>query len=166
MHLKIRRMLAVVPAILLAYTLHSHAQRPALTQSVDEPGRTPYADSQTVNCFSPVFLVDCGITFKPVPPGYRLVVTHASLYFAVNRGAAALAYLTEDKNNSFEYLPAPGLVYASTTPDLDGQYSNYYTVSAPLTFYAEPNGRVRVHVSDPNSKELKASLTGYLVAIP
>ena len=50
------------------------AQRPALTENIDEPGRKPYQEGQASNCLSagPI----CSVDFATVPAGVRRVVTH------------------------------------------------------------------------------------------
>lgn len=51
------------------------AEVPALTSSVDEPGRNPYQVSTTKGCGGGL---GCNIDFPPVPTGKRLVVQQVS----------------------------------------------------------------------------------------
>src|SRR5260370_33701963 len=60
---------------------------PALTSSMDEPGRTPYFSRNAPNCSAVTY---CVTLFAPVPTGQRLVVTNVS---------------------GFIYLATPGVVY-------------------------------------------------------
>ena len=64
--------------------------RPALTASVDDPGRTPYKATIRQYCY----LVDaaCDFTFPTVPAGKRLVIKHVSGYFS-SRQADATQFL-------------------------------------------------------------------------
>lgn len=60
-------------------TTTAHAQKPALTKSTDEPGRSPYFSSAYRYCANNGV---CQISsFKPVPVGFLLVVTHASVVY-------------------------------------------------------------------------------------
>jgi hypothetical protein len=61
----------------------AHAQKPALTQNIDEKGRVPYQDTEVKLCTN-MGNVDCGLTFTQVPAGYRLVVTYVSAFFYLN----------------------------------------------------------------------------------
>jgi hypothetical protein len=56
----------------------AHAQRAAIVQSVDEPGRNPYQESiANTNCRTTQF---CNFAFATVPAGKRLVLTNISGY--------------------------------------------------------------------------------------
>jgi hypothetical protein len=56
------------------------ATRPALTSSVDDPGRVAYQASQGLICDEH----DCNFTFSAVPAGHRLVIQHISGGFVFN----------------------------------------------------------------------------------
>ena len=72
------------------------AQKSALVQDRDEPGRSPYQQEQGVNpspaiCPNSFF---CVITFAAVPVGHRLVVTHAAVEFTNGIAGAGVAYVS------------------------------------------------------------------------
>lgn len=89
-----RRTTIVAGAALLAGLVFSFATpaagqwartlRSVLVRNVDEKGRTPYMQFQTVTCPGQGALI-CQMTFPPVPEGKRLVLEHvnASVNFAL-----------------------------------------------------------------------------------
>ena len=128
------------------------AQRPALTKSVDEPGRTPYFD--VVENFTPCSpSSSCGVVFKAVPAGYRLVVTHVSVYIV--SCSSTLAYLTS----------AAGLSRAIFLPTPVAVGNGSCVSSGPITYYGEPGETPRVYEVGNSTTGLHASLTGYLVTV-
>lgn len=136
-----------------------HAQKPALTKSVDEPGRVPYNSSLSLQSCSNG---GCSVYFAPVPPGYRLVITYVSVLVASSTpvsGYISLTTTAAGTTNTPEemYLPVP----VPTGPN-----SGISIVSAPISFYAEPGSAPFIFVSTYLSQgSVTASLTGYLVAL-
>jgi hypothetical protein len=115
-------------------TTSAHAQKPALTKSTDEPGRSPYFSSANQYCATDG---ECLMSFKPVPAGFRLVVTHASAVYvpAINSGHLDnLVFLRQSSDFAdWTYLPAPSSIGASSV------------TSAPITFYVEPGSHTIYH---------------------
>ncbi|HMH12797.1 MAG TPA: hypothetical protein VK578_06785 [Edaphobacter sp.] len=144
-------------AVLFAFTVpFAQAQKPALTKSVDEPGRSPYFDQGKGTCDQL-----CFVTFKAVPAGFRLVVTHASVVFYSFAGSEKFVFLQQNPLTYQQFLPAPGL-----TGGFDGTaYS--YVASSPVTFYVEAGATPQLGVNRTalNSSAF-GSISGYLVAIP
>jgi hypothetical protein len=145
-------------AILGLASLAAHAQKPALTQNIDEKGRVPYHSSTETFCSS----TQCLLSFKVVPAGYRLVITHASLFyqgrpapsiypnFVVLVGGTA----NPDEVEGYEeYLPAP-----------TSGGSNYYIASSPVTYYVEAGGTPSLIVNGTaTGSSSDASISGYLI---
>jgi hypothetical protein len=134
----------------------AQAQKPALTKSTDEPGRSPYFSSVYQYC--PATTV-CRIgSFKPTPAGFRLVITHVSVIYKPSSDPAHFdneVYLQQSSDpGSFAYLPAPSSV-------------GYQLVaSAPITFYVEPGSTPEITVANAaGGFYMHGSITGYLVAI-
>jgi hypothetical protein len=135
----------------------AHAQKPALTKSIDEPGRSPYFSSVTQFC------ADSGLcpisSFKPVPAGFRLVVTHVSVDYVPNTfigHSDNLIYLQESLvfSSPHVYLPAPSSV------------GTRLVTSAPITFYVEPGSTPVITALNASSLNfISGSIVGYLVAI-
>lgn len=139
-------------------TVANPATNPVLTESVDEPGRSPfqmsaYSDSGTL------------IFDYVVPTGKRLVILYASVGFVPdnqvsNPKVALLRTITKEGTfgNTFQYLPVP------TTAA--GQSSNLYS-SGPVIFYVEPGSSPAIEAfGSAISPSLAGNLTGYLVSIP
>jgi len=161
--------LAALAATLVPFAaIPAHAQKPALTQNIDEKGRVPYhSDSScTVGLVSA-----CTMVFRPVPAGYRLVVTHASAQFVgeppLQNALGACGILQGG-------TPAPGetgyqlvLAAVNTGNVIGGTYPNF-VVSSPVTYYVEPLGQPLMQIFDilnvPDGGAV-GSISGYLVAI-
>jgi hypothetical protein len=133
----------------------AQAQKPALTKSTDEPGRSPYFSFANQYCATNG---ECLMSFKPVPAGFRLVVTHASAVYvpATNFGHLDnLVFLRQSSDFAdWAYLPAPSSTGASSV------------TSAPITFYVEPGSTLYITVRNSSSGTyISGSITGYLVAL-
>jgi hypothetical protein len=156
-------------AIIIAFTgtllalvpLAVHAQKPALTQNIDEKGRTPF--HETANCATYNTRFN-GYTcvFQVVPAGYRLVVTHASAqYYAPNLNLnyvyLAVDVIEPTGYQKQEYLPLPGALGTS-----------YFVVSSPVTFYVDA-GEIPLLVLNDGSPVFgntnRGTIDGYLVAL-
>jgi hypothetical protein len=115
---------ALVPAPALA-------QKPALTQNIDEKGRVPYQDTEVKLCTN-MGNVDCGLTFAQVPSGYRLVVTYASAFFYLNSPSNPY-YI--GLNGGYSLPNGTQESTAILIPSAVG--GNGYAVSSPLTYYVD-----------------------------
>lgn len=149
--------LAAVLAALLPTT--SQAQRPVLTKNVDERGLVPYMSSVQSFC-----LVDgdCVIsTFKPVPAGFRLVITHVSCYYVVITAVGHLpnyAYVGSSSGDDVVYIP---ITIAPINSFQGGAVG-----STPLTFYVEPGAKPVLTLANTGLASYpQATIVGYLVAI-
>jgi hypothetical protein len=140
--------LAVIGALALFSPRRSEAQfaspvrvansaaGPALTSSIDDPGRIPYQSSQTAICTTNV----CFFAFPAVPANHRLVVQHVGGYYpAVSPNAPARLLLTSSAgsfgtvritpSNSFANLfDLPVLAYF----DAGQQPQTYATVESGI----------------------------------
>jgi hypothetical protein len=163
--LNLATLLALAVALTPFAAIPAHAQKPALTENIDEKGRVPYHSDSSSTCGDL-----CDTFFKPVSAGYRLVVTHASVRYAGKSAAIAAANYAcleggtptaGDNTGSYEECLAPvsvGVLIGGNIP---------YVVSSPVTYYVEPLGQPFMLVS--NTAEdftATASISGYLVAIP
>jgi hypothetical protein len=165
--LPLATLVALAASLVPFAAIPAHAQKPALTENIDEKGRVPYhstvfTSSYYVSCSNPTSPNDtCTVGLKSVPAGYRLVVTHVSVQYqgsslantnfvAISGGAANPGELVYT-----EYLPVP--VSA-------GGY--LYISSSPVTYYVEPLGTPAIIVSgiDPGVS-FTCSISGYLVSL-
>jgi hypothetical protein len=148
---------------------HAHAQKPALVQNIDEKGRNPYqqtfqfSPSSTATSSAVCTGTTCVILFKPVPTGYRLVVTQISFtYVVASTGAvdntAALISITSTT------APLATDVAVLPVPTLSG---NRDDLNAPLSFYVEPGLIPVLELSNVQLTNGAAivGITGYLVAL-
>jgi hypothetical protein len=148
----------------------AHAQKPALVQNIDEKGRNPYQQGFQFNATTTTTLGGptvcasnnntCLIFFKPVPAGYRLVVTHISFtYTAATVGADSTAALLTVTSTT---APVVGDISALPAPTFSGSRCD---LSAPITFYVEPGLIPTLDMSNVlvNNTSAIVSITGYLV---
>jgi len=143
----------------------AHAQKPALTENIDERGRVPYHSNFSTDCPSDT----CTFAFRSVPAGYRLVVTHASVQYTGNPapsfdfnyaflGGGATA--PGETASYIEYLPAPESLGAVV-----GGIPRYLA-SSPVTYYVEPLNTPNMAVNNVLAGSIVVgSISGYLVAI-
>jgi len=140
----------------LAATTAAHAQKPAITKSVDEPGRSPYFSSASRYC---AVTTVCGIdSFKPVPAGFRLVITHVSAIYRPSSDPGHFdneVYLRQSSDRgSIAHLPAPSSIGLQLV------------ASGPITFYVEPGSTPEIMVANAaGGYDIHGSITGYLVAL-
>jgi hypothetical protein len=133
----------------------AHAQKPALTKSIDEPGRSPYFSSSSQ--YSPTdgeYLM----SFKPVPAGFRLVITYVSVFYTPATNSGHLDNLVALRQSSnfadFVCMPAPSSIGTSSV------------TSAPITFYVEPGSTLYITVhNSSHGNSIFGTITGYLVAL-
>jgi hypothetical protein len=143
-------------------TVVNPATQPALTSSVDDPGRAPYQSGVTgLVCQSGSPLQDGGWTcianFPAVPAGHRLVIQHVSIGFS--NAASAFGVLTDGVhfNIGAHFSAAPpwtfggGLVFADQ----------------PVLLYADegrmPRVTITTFVGNANSPQGEVALMGYLL---
>jgi hypothetical protein len=88
----------IAPLLGCAITVVNPATMPALTSSVDNPGRVPYQSHATnINCAGSE---GCETTHTTVPSGHRLVIQHVSLRFDTTGNPSALALLSANNNGT------------------------------------------------------------------
>jgi hypothetical protein len=133
--------------------ISADAQKPVLTKSIDEPGRTPYTQTVTPSCN--IALLFCNANFNVVPPGFRLIVTHASIFYSARLGGN-YSLISGAASDVFLYLP-------TTTPIEDNGSSRTYIVSSPVTYYVDAGRSPQIQVY--NGLDVSATLSGYLVTL-
>lgn len=139
----------------------AQAQKPVLTKSVDEPGRTPYFSESSLgrDC-----QLSCAFTFTPVPAGYRLVVTYTSVAYhnEYPGGGSVRLFLGYQSNLGDTYK---GRLPVATPLDMMPGGTDF-DVSVPFSAYVEPEGTPIIRISG-NLVNLnaQATLTGYLVSL-
>ena len=141
--------LAAATIMLLSAT--TQAQKPAITKSIDEPGRTPYTSEIKGNCDG-----SCNVQFKTVPAGLRLVVTYISASYITVPNASGPTLASLDGGSAFLLLPL-------VAPATNNGTIRSFILSSPVTYYVEPGSAPRFNVS--NSSSFSASLFGYLVSV-
>jgi hypothetical protein len=149
---------AFTGTLLTLASLAAHAQKPALTQNIDEKGRVPYHSSAEASCSS----TQCLLSFMVVPTGYRLVITHASLFY-LGRPAPSIypnfVVLEGGANN-----PGESEGYQEYLPTPTSAGNNYYIASSPVTYYVEAGGTPSIIVNGTaNESFTNASISGYLI---
>jgi hypothetical protein len=154
---RVTALLVFTPSVFFSLAATTaHAQKPAITKSVDEPGRSPYFSSVDQGCATSGL---CSIrSFKRVPAGFRLVVTHASVLYVPDTSSGHLDNLVSLEITSdleyVAYLPAPSSV------------GSRLVTSAPITFYVEPGSTPEITVGNAAvGYFIHGSITGYLVAL-
>ncbi len=150
------RIVALLALSLVSSALSSaSAQKPALTQNIDEKGRTPFYDTVIGSCS----YGSCVLTFATVPAGYRLVVTHASLWFQQDSSAGTTyAFFT-----SGGYGPS-GYYYEVFFPTPISAGGKVYISSSPITAYAEAGQQPSFTVLNSQAAPV-GTIDGYLVAL-
>jgi hypothetical protein len=137
--------LAVLAAVITIVTERqavAQAIRAALVRNQDEPGRNPY--SQFAECASN----GCSLTFSPVPPGERLVVTFVSGAI-VNANGSPIAFAGHGQDVRF----------------LATQESTVTIVNSPTVAYYEAGETPTLNCFCSNSV-LEATLSGYYITLP
>jgi hypothetical protein len=145
----------------------AHAQKPALVQNIDEKGRNPYQQTiQFIPTSTTTGLTSCSgglceVAFKPVPAGYRLVVTQVTaIYTAASTGdvenIAFLASITSATS------PTVGDIAILPSPTIS---AGLHSLSAAITFYVEPGLIPLLSMTNVQNSgsTVTVSITGYLV---
>jgi hypothetical protein len=150
---RIVALLAFSTAFSAMVSAPAHAQKPALTQNVDEKGRVPYHDSFQVSCNG-----TCLSYFKAVPQGYRLVVTHIS-------GTSSCAQPPSNLPCFAELLDGTTYYAEYFVPTSAG--GGMYIFSSSLTYYVE-SGDAPILLSSgitAAANYVTGTIEGYLVAL-
>ena len=148
--------------VLLAAAATANAQKPALVKDVDALGRTPYQQRIFFNQDnSHCTFFTCSVTFKTVPAGYRLVVTHVSIRYKLATGGTVASVEINDGSAPGDglLLPAPAYIGLSE-----------YIASSPVTFYIEAGKAPTVSamgqfVTNDGSITAEATVVGYLISL-
>jgi hypothetical protein len=145
---------AMVPAL-------SHAQKPALTENIDEKGRVPYQAGSAANCALPHDGPQiCSLSFAAVPAGYRLVITYVSASF--NEGTAVSSATVSLSGG----VLLPGGTTLSQGPTfVAANVGGNFILGSPVTYYVEPGGNPVLSLQN-YSSFATAFISGYLVAVP
>jgi len=153
---------SLVCQVLLFSGGSAFAQRAALIEDRDAPGRAPYLQEIGVNpsnsiCPNSFF---CVITFPAVPAGRRLVITHASVEFTNGVASAGTAYVSGPSG-----IFGPRMII----PPGGVQGANRVIASGPITYYLEAGQTPTIIFSGNNiitSNSAFGMLAGYLVTLP
>lgn len=145
------------------------AQKPALVQDRDEPGRSPY--TQTLSAIPPATDCDgnlCLVRFATVPAGKRLVVTHASGQLVANTDGSANPFviatmMTYSGGVAFPYLYLPvAQPYGAPSSTSSG-----FIVSSPvMQFYEAGTAPLMLGSTSGTFNAVVFSLVGYFVSVP
>jgi len=143
---------ALAAVFITLLSASAQAQKPALTKSIDEPGRAPYLSYVVQPCQGAEI---CKIQFKAVPAGFRLAVTYVSVVYVPSGADDNLISLGQSPSNSmYLFLPAPVSVGLNRM------------TSSPITFYVEPGSAPEITVfNSAKGYYISGSITGYLVAL-
>ena len=129
----------------------AHAQRPALTKNVDEPGRSPYFSQASGPCDFTI----CLLNFKAVPAGFRLVVTHASVIFTKSGAGSSTQVILQQTPLTYQ-----DFLSTSSLGGLD------YIASSPVMFFVEAGAAPQIEVFRGVANGAAfGTLNGYLVAL-
>jgi hypothetical protein len=142
---------ALAAIVIMLLSASAQAQKPAITKSIDEPGRTPYTSEIKGTCDG-----SCNVQFKAVPAGFRLVATYIGASYISIPNASGPSFASLDGGPAFLYLPP---VTAATNNGV----TRSFILSTPITYYVESGNAPRFNVG--NSGSFTASLFGYLVAV-
>jgi hypothetical protein len=123
-------------------TVDNPASNPALTSSIDDPGRIPYQSTQSPSCTGSF----CVISFPAVPSGHRLVVQYVSgfLLFLATPSVVAVQVgsgVSIGTAISFFFAPISGVGSSFTQPVLvyidAGQVPTVGVSAGSTTFFGE-----------------------------
>ncbi len=159
-----RQLTALVPscaaALLLgAAPLALQAQvRPAVTRSVDEPARVPYAYSVTPTC---PFTNQCTANFPVVPAGKRLRVNQVSMIFFFSNGAGFFMVHRNTGNEALSAWPVTafgGAYYGALFSSTQAVDLIYEAGEAPVLEFGQNAGNT-IFADTRN----RFGVTGYIV---
>ena len=156
--------LAMTAAVLCLATPPALAQRAALVQSVDEPGRNPYQETLSdLGCRNTTV---CSFNFSTVPAGKRLVVTHIAGYVDTAAGTLPNGFFQSSFGGSgYATLPFTGVRGPNSA--LGVRIFINHEVLAFFGAGESPRGVYHVNGSgDTMSGGALMMVTGYLVNVP
>ena len=139
-------------------TVLNPATLPALTSSIDDPGRVAYQSASFVtSCVSPS---TCQFSFPQVPKGHRLVIQHVTgeLSFSGSTLQSIVAHLNGDNGSHF-LTPVVPNVNSSFNSFFDQPVLSYVEAGDAPSFEALVFGSSTATFSGPQ----QANLTGYLL---
>lgn len=138
--------------------------RAALVQSVDEPGRSPYQETQSnTTCRGSTV---CAFNFAPVPVGKRLVLTNISGYVDTAAGTLPNGFVSSGFGGSaYATLAFTGVRGPTgalgTRIFMNHSVQAYFGPSEPINATFHVNG-----TGDTMSGGALLMLTGYFVNLP
>jgi hypothetical protein len=145
-------------ALIALASITAHAQKPALTQNIDEKGRVPYHSNAETACLSS----QCVLYFAVVPTGYRLVITHASILYQGRPAPSIYPNFVVLEGGADSPGELAGYQEYLPTPTSGG--NNFYTASSPVTYYVEAGGTPSLIVNGTASGTYTdAHISGYLI---
>lgn len=156
--------LAIAAACVLCAQPALAQTRAALVQSVDEPGRNPYQESQSnPYCRGST---SCSFNFATVPVGKRLVLTHISGYVDTGTGVLPNGFVSSGFGGSaYATLPFTGVRGATsalgTRIFINHSVLAYFGPGEPINAVYHVNGS-----GDTFSGGATLMLTGYFVNVP
>ena len=138
--------------------------RAALVQSVDEPARNPYQETQSnTTCRGTTV---CAFEFATVPAGKRLVVTHISGYVDTGAGALPNGFLSSSFGGS-QYATIPFTGVRGPTSGLGVRTFINHGVLAYFGAGETPRGTLHVNGSgDLMSGGSLLFVSGYYINVP
>ena len=162
-----RRAAGILVFALLAAS--AAAQKPALVQDRDEPGRSPY--TQTLSVVSPA--TDCTgnlclVRVAAVPAGKRLVVTHASgqLNADTDGNANPFVIATMMTYSGGVTLPYIFLPVAQPYGSPSSTSSGVLVSSPVMQFYEAGTAPLMLGSTSGTFNAVVFSLVGYYVSVP
>lgn len=145
-------------------TLPAAAQtRAALVQSVDEPARNPYQETQfNVVCRGTSI---CGLDFAVVPAGKRLVVTHISGYVDTANGTMPNSFLQSTLGGTYT-ATVPIIAARGPLSALGTRYVISQNVLAYFGPGESPRGSYQGLLGEVMSGGALMMLSGYFINLP
>lgn len=145
------------------------AQKPALVQDRDEPGRSPYSQTLAILIFGgDCQTKSCDIRFDMVPVGKRLVVTHASGQLISDTAGNGNPYVISTMMTYTSIVGSPRLYLPVAQPygPLSSTAMGYMVSSPVMQFYEA--GTAPVMRGETNGEFIAViyTLVGYYVTVP
>jgi hypothetical protein len=139
-------------------TVVNPATSPALTSSVDDPGRIAY---QTIQ-FQQNCLNQCNLRFPAVPSGHRLVIQHVSGFMSMNGlpKSVTVSLAKDGVSNS-----GTSTFFATVAGNSFSPQSFISAFDQPTQYYIDAAGTPTIIANADNSSitNSQVTLTGYLL---